>query len=150
MAVRRKRRKRRAQARANAWRGSRAEPALVDGLRQDTLESGCSIRVLTIVDDCIGLSPAIEIDTSIVGECVTRVLDRAGELYGFPRTIVVDNGPEFTSKALDAWAHRRGIQLPLIRPGKPVANAFAESFNDRLREECLNQHVFATGGQPTT
>ena len=74
---------------------------------------------------------------------MTRVLDRAGELHGFPKTIVVDNGPEFTGRALDAWAHRRGIQIHFIRPGKPVENAFAESFNGRLREECLNQHVFA-------
>lgn len=99
--------------------------------------------MLTIVDACSRLSPAIEIDTSIAGERVTRVLERAGELHGFPKTIVVDNGPEFTSKALDAWAHRRGIKLHFIRPGKPVENAFAESFNGRLREECLNQHVFA-------
>lgn len=144
LAVRRKRRKRRAQAPRE-----RLAPVTAPNQRwsmdfvSDTLENGRSIRVLTIVDTCSRLSPAIEIDTSIAGERVTRVLERAGELHGFPKTIVVDNGPEFTSKALDAWAHRRGIQLHFIRPGKPVENAFAESFNGRLREECLNQHVFA-------
>ena len=108
----------------------------------DTLESGRSFRALTVIDPCSRLSPAIEVDTSLSGERVTRVLDRAGELHGFPKTIVVDNGPEFTGRALDAWAHARGIELYFIRPGKPVENAFAESFNGRLREECLNQHVF--------
>lgn len=143
LAVRRKLRKRRAHARRD-----RLLPAIEPNQRwsmdfvSDTLENGRGIRVLTVIDDCSRLSPAIEIDTSIAGERVTRVLDRAGELHGFPKTIVVDNGPEFTSKALDAWAHRRGIQLHFIRPGRPVENAFAESFNGRLREECLNQHVF--------
>jgi putative transposase len=56
--------------------------------------------------------------------------------------IQVDNGPEFTSKALDAWAHQQGVKLQFIRPGKPVDNAYIESFNGRLREECLNQHAF--------
>jgi putative transposase len=59
---------------------------------------------------------------------------------GLPRTIVVDNGPEFQSRALDAWAFRRGVQLQFIRPGKPVENAYIESFNGRVRDECLNQH----------
>jgi len=143
LTVRRKRRKRRAHAPRE-----RLAPATEPNQRwsmdfvSDTLENGRSIRVLTVVDDCSRLSPAIEVDTSIAGERVTRVLERAGELHGFPKTIVVDNGPEFTGKVLDAWAHRRGIQLHFIRPGKPVENAFAESFNGRLREECLNQHVF--------
>src|SRR5262245_22523922 len=144
LAVRRKRRKRRAQAPRERL-GAATEPNQRWSMDfvSDTLENGRSIRVLTVVDDCSRLSPAIEVDTSIAGERVTRVLERAGELHGFPKTIVVDNGPEFTSKALDAWAHRRGIQLHFIRPSKPVENAFAESFNGRLREECLNQHVFA-------
>lgn len=144
LAVRRKRRKRRAQApRERLAAATEPNQRWSMDFISDTLENGRSIRVLTIVDACSRLSPAIEVDTSIAGERVTRVLDRAGELHGFPKTIVVDNGPEFTSKALDAWAHRRGIELHFIRPGKPVENAFAESFNGRLREECLNQHVFA-------
>lgn len=144
LAVRRKRRKRRAQAPRERLAAATApnQRWSMDFI-SDTLENGRSIRVLTIVDACSRLSPAIEVDTSIAGERVTRVLERAGALHGFPKTIVVDNGPEFTSKALDAWAHRRGIELHFIRPGKPVENAFAESFNGRLREECLNQHVFA-------
>jgi len=58
------------------------------------------------------------------------------------KVIVVDNGPEFTSKALDAWAYERGVQLHFIRPGKPVGNAFIESFNGKFRDECLNEHWF--------
>lgn len=143
LAVRRKRRKRRAQApRERLATATAPNQRWSMDFISDTLENGRSIRVLTIVDACSRLSPAIEVDTSIAGERVARVLERAGERHGFPKTIVVDNGPEFTSKALDAWAHRRGVELHFIRPGKPVENAFAESFNGRLREECLNQHVF--------
>ena len=61
-----------------------------------------------------------------------------------PRSITVDHGTEFQSRALEEWAYRRGIQLDFIRPGKPVENAFIESFNGRLRDECLNVHWFET------
>jgi putative transposase len=108
----------------------------------DTLSDGRPFRTLTIVDGFTKLSPAIEIDTSISGERVTRVLDRAIELHGQPKIIVVDNGPEFRSKALDAWAKARGIHLHWIDPGKPTQNAYIESFNGRFRDECLNQHSF--------
>jgi putative transposase len=73
---------------------------------------------------------------------VIRALEQAIELYGLPTSIVVDNGPEFLSKDLDAWCHERGIELIFIRPGKPIENAYAESFNGHVREECLNQHAF--------
>ena len=63
---------------------------------------------------------------------------------GRPERIAIDNGPEFISKALDAWAYRNGVQLEFSRPGKPTDNAFAESFNGRFRDECLNQHWFAS------
>jgi putative transposase len=108
----------------------------------DTLSDGRPFRTLTIVDHFTKLSPAIEVDTSISGERVTRVLDRAIELHGQPKVIVVDNGPEFRSKALDAWAKARGIHLHWIDPGKPTQNAYIESFNGRFRDECLNQHSF--------
>jgi putative transposase len=71
-----------------------------------------------------------------------RVLDRLVEEHGCPESIALDNGPELTSRAVDAWAYRRGIRLEFIRPGRPVENAFIESFNGKFRDECLNQHWF--------
>ena len=73
---------------------------------------------------------------------VVGVLERLAETRGLPEVITVDNGPEFAGKALDEWAYRRGIKLDFIRPGKPVENAFAESFNGWLRDECLNINWF--------
>jgi putative transposase len=108
----------------------------------DTLSSGKTIRALTIVDNHSRLCPAIEVDNSLTGERVIRTLERAIETHGKPSVLMTDNGPEFTCKALDAWAYRRGIKLHFIRPGKPVDNAHVESFNGRLRDECLNQHWF--------
>ena len=96
------------------------------------------------MDDYSRFSPALEVDTSLSGVRVARVLDRAAERYGLPETIVSDNGPEFISKALDRWAYERGVTLHFIQPGKPTQNAFAESFNGRFREECLNEHWFTT------
>jgi len=78
------------------------------------------------------------------GETVGQVLDRALGEGQRPRSITVDHGTEFQSRALEDWAYRRGVQLDFIRPGKPVENAFIESFNGRLRDECLNVHQFAS------
>jgi len=108
----------------------------------DTLADGRCFRALTIVDDFTKISPAIEVDTSISGQRVIRVLERAIQSRGKPQVIVTDNGPEFTCIALDAWAHAQGIHLHRIDPGKPVQNAYIESFNGRFRDECLNQHHF--------
>jgi len=101
-----------------------------------------TLKALTIVDHYSKESPAIEIDRSIPGWRVVQVLQRLAEEHPLPREIVVDNGPEFRSLALDQWAHERGVRLRFIAPGKPVQNAFIESFNGRLRDECLNQHWF--------
>ena len=84
----------------------------------------------------------IEVDTSISGERVVRVLDRIVEARGLPEAITVDNGPEFRSKALDRWAYENQVILDFIRPGKPVDNCFIESFISRFRNECLNSHYF--------
>ena len=108
----------------------------------DTFGDGRGFRALTVVDDFTKLCPALEVDTSISGLRVTRVLDRAIQLHGKPEVIVTDNGPEFTSHALDAWAKARGIRLHRIDPGKPTQNAYIESFNGRFRDECLNQQHF--------
>ena len=81
-----------------------------------------------------------ELAGSTVGEALDRVLEDAP----WPRSITVDHGTEFQSRALEDWAYRRGVQLDFIRPGKPIENAFIESFNGRLRDECLNVHWFAS------
>jgi putative transposase len=110
----------------------------------DSLADGRRFRVLTIVDHVSRVSPAIEVGSSVTGERVVGVLERLKRMVGRPERIAVDNGPEFISKALDAWAYRNGVQLEFSRPGKPTDNAFAESFNGRFRDECLNQHWFAS------
>ena len=79
---------------------------------------------------------------TLPGPRVVRVLERLVELYGVPAVIVMDNGSEFTGKALDAWAYQRGVKLHFIRPGRPVENAYIESFNGKLRDECLNENWF--------
>ena len=108
----------------------------------DSTVTGRRFRALTIVDDYSRECPAIEVDTSLGGLRVVGVLERLAETRGLPEVITVDNGPEFAGKALDEWAYRRGVKLNFIRPGKPVENAFAESFNGRLRDECLNINWF--------
>lgn len=110
----------------------------------DGLADGRCLRCLNVVDDCTRESLAIEVDTSISGERVARVLDRIAEHRPLPQMIRVDHGPEFTSLALDAWAHGRGVKLAFIQPGKPTQNAYIESFNGRFRDECLNDHWFTT------
>lgn len=108
----------------------------------DSLVTGRRFRALSIVDDYSRECLAIEMDTSLGGARVVAVLDRLAETKGLPRTITMDNGPEFTSSCLDEWAYRNGVKLNFIRPGKPVENAFAESFIGRLRDECLNENWF--------
>lgn len=108
----------------------------------DSLADGRHFRTLNVVDDCTRLCVAIEVDLSLSGERVGRVLDAAAARTGWPEVIVMDNGPEFTGKALDQWAWERGVKLHFIDPGKPVQNAFVESFNGKFREECLNETWF--------
>ena len=99
-------------------------------------------RTLNIVDDFSRECPAIEVDTSLPGTRVVRVLERLRETRGLPQSIVLDNGPEMRGLALDEWAYRNGVRLAFIAPGKPTQNAFVESFNGRFRDECLNEHWF--------
>jgi putative transposase len=110
----------------------------------DGLVNGRRFRVLTIVDNVSRVSPAIAVGVSLTGERVVAVLERLRRTVGRPERIAIDNGPEFISKALDAWAYRNGVQLEFSRPGKPTDNAFVESFNGRFRDECLDQHWFAS------
>ena len=110
----------------------------------DALGDGRKFRALTIVDDVTRESPAIEVDVSLPGGRVVRVLDRVGQQRGYPKVIVVDNGPEFRGEDLDQWAAARGVALHFIQPGKPVQNACIESFNGRFRDECLNESWFVS------
>lgn len=110
----------------------------------DALSSGRKIRTLTIVDDYSRKCHRLEVDTSIGGQRVVRVLNEIAQGEGLPELITIDNGPEFISKALDSWAYQRGVKLNFIRPGKPVDNSFIESFNGRFRDECLNDHWFTS------
>jgi len=113
-------------------------------LAADSTLAGRRFRALAIVDDYSRECPAIEVDSSIPGARVVDVLERLAETRELPEVITVDNGPEFAGKTLDEWAYRRGIKLNFIRPGKPVENAYAESFIGRLRDECLNENWFAS------
>ena len=108
----------------------------------DSIVTGRRIRALVIVDDYSREYPAIEVDTSLGGRRVVQVLERIAESRGLPEAITLDNGPEFAGKALDEWAYSRGVKLNFIWPGKPIENAYAESFIGRLRDECLNENWF--------
>jgi len=108
----------------------------------DSTVTGRRFRALTIIDDYSRECPAIEVDTSLGGGRVVGVLDRPAQTRGLPKVITIDNGPEFAGRALDEWAYRHGVKLNFIRPGKPIENAYAESFNGRFRDECLNTNWF--------
>ena len=108
----------------------------------DSIVTGRRFRALAIVDDYSRECPVIEVDTSLGGARVVSVLARLAETRGLPNVITTDNGPEFTGRALDEWAYGKGVQLNFIRPGKPIENAYAESFIGRLRDECLNENWF--------
>lgn len=108
----------------------------------DHLVDGRRFRSLTVVDHFSRRSPGILVETSITGVRVTTFLDELAFTRGLPKEITVDNGPEFISNALDQWASARGVTLIFSRPGKPVDNAFVESFNGRFRDECLNANWF--------
>jgi transposase InsO family protein len=110
----------------------------------DREASGRSIKCLMVVDDATHESVAIVAEHAIGGAHLTRILDAICAQRGTPAVIRTDNGPEFTGKAMLNWAHRRGIALRLIEPGKPNQNAYVESFNGRFRDECLNEHWFTS------
>ncbi|HQU29224.1 MAG TPA: IS3 family transposase, partial [Nitrospirales bacterium] len=116
----------------------------------DTLADGRPFRILTVVDNWSRQSPVLEVGLRMSGELVGQALDRALKGNPGPRSITVDHGTEFQSRALEDWAYRRGVQLDFIHPGKPVENAFIESFNGRLRDECLNVHQFQSLDQART
>jgi putative transposase len=108
----------------------------------DQLADERAFRVLTVVDQWSRLSPILEVVQRVTGADVAAALDRLQATASLPRSITVDHGTEFTSQALDTWAYARGVALDFTRPGKPTDNGYIESFNARLRDECLNVHQF--------
>ena len=108
----------------------------------DRVASGRTLKCLAIVDDATHEAVAIVPEHTIGGEHLTRILDGICSQRGKPTMIRSDNGAEFTGKAMLNWAHRNAVALRLIEPGKPNQNAYVESFNGRLRDECLNEHWF--------
>ena len=110
----------------------------------ERMETGRYFRVLTLVDQYSRECLLLEADTSMSGVKVAAWLEDVVRERGRPKSIRVDNGTEFYSRAMDAWAYRNEVQLDFIRPGKPVENSVIESFYGRLRDECLNTHLFWT------
>jgi putative transposase len=108
----------------------------------DRLRNGRRIRIFTVVDDGTRESLAVEADFGFSGQRMSSALDAIGTLRGLPDVIVLDNGPEMTSRAMLRWSQEHGVRLHHIAPGKPIQNAYIESFNGKLRDECLNEHDF--------
>jgi putative transposase len=142
LAVRRRERKRLARERVGMPVLIRPNQEWSIDFVSDALANGRAIRSLTVLDDFTKESLAIEVDTSLSGLRVTRVLDRIIAERGKPDGLRLDNGPEFTSRCFIAWAEQRGVPLIYIQPGKPVQNSYIESFNGRFRDECLNTNWF--------
>lgn len=105
----------------------------------DRTETNRKLKSLTIVDDCTKKSPGILAAYSITSEDLTEYFDSLKKL---PKKLRCDNGPEMTSRHFLSWCHKRSIEIEYIDPGKPVQNAFIESFNSRFRDECLNEELF--------
>ena len=131
-----------AQRRESRAVASRPDERWAMDFMSDELFDGRRIRLLTIVDHFSRESLAILVDGSLGGHRVVEALAWLALQGRKPRTIAMDNGPEFTSKALDQWAYLNGVELHFSRPGKPTDNAIIEAFNGRLRAECLNENWF--------
>ena len=108
----------------------------------DRTEDGSRLKILTLVDDFSKECLWLEVGRSLDGAGVSRILENLTLIHGKPKSIRSDNGPEFTSSSLNLWLFKQEIAHEFIEPGKPTQNAFCESFNGRLREECLNGNYF--------
>ena len=116
----------------------------------DQLSQGTKFRALTVVDIWSREGLAIEVGQRLKGEHVVEVLNRLVRQRGAPKYLFADNGAEFTGQLVDLWAYHHGVQIDLSRPGKPTDNAFIETFNGSLRDECLNLHWFETLAEART
>lgn len=108
----------------------------------DRTRYGSNIRVLTVIDEVTRECLALEVDSSLSGRRVSAVLNRIALFRGLPKEILTDNGSEFTSNVMNAWAYDHKVEHIFTDPGKPMQNGYIESFNGKLRAECLNQHWF--------
>jgi putative transposase len=145
LAMRRKKRKRfRSEARVPLVLPTRENRMWTMDFTRDSLASGRKFRTLNLMDGFTRQAPRIEVDTSLPGSRVVRMLEEVAQERGYPEAIQVDNGPEFISRAVDQWAYAHSVALHFIEPGKPVQNAFIESFNGKFRDECLNQNWFVS------
>jgi putative transposase len=140
-------RRRRGRKRLSHLRVAREQPPTINhtwavDFVHDALSDGRRFRALTAIDEFSRECLAIEVGASLTGARISQVLQRLCELRRVPTIIRSDNGPEFRGRVMDEWAYGCGVRLQFIEPGKPIQNAFIESFNSRLREECLNEQVF--------
>jgi len=141
---RKRRRPRRGLAPARLRAPTRPNEIWAMDFVQDALARGRTLRVLTLIDEFTRESLALEAGFSVPSQAVRTVLARVVAARGAPAVLVIDNGREFVAGAFRAWARAQGIALHFIAPGQPVQNAFIESFNGRVRDECLNEHAFAS------
>jgi len=140
------------------FKGERVPLKPADGLKQrwsldfmsDSLCTGRRFRTLNVGDDFSRENRGILVDFSISGERMARFLDELAGVDGYPEELVMDNGPECTSKAMFLWSERTGVKLVFIQPGKPMQNGFIESFNGKFRDECLNEHWFTSLKEAST
>jgi putative transposase len=140
LAMRRRKGKRfRTEARVPLVLPARANQMWTMDFTRDSLANGRKFRTLNLMDGYTREALCIEVDTCLPGLRVVQVLARVAQQRGLPEAIQVDNGPEFISRVVDQWAYAHGVALHFIDPGKPVQNAFIESFNGKFRDECLNQ-----------
>ena len=139
-----KRRRRAAEQRGERVRATEANQAWSLDFVADQLTAGRRFRALTIVDVFTRESLAIEVAQGLKGTDVVGVLNRLRFGRSTPKTLLCDNGSEFTSQIMDLWAYQNGVKIDFSRPGKPTDNAFIESFNGTLRAECLDTHWFET------
>lgn len=144
LAVRRKKRKRTAVARQPLPAPTRLNEGWGMDFVSDVLRGGRRFRILNVLDVLSREGLASEVDTSLPAKRVVQALDEIAVERGYPAWITLDNGPEFQSAALDAWAHEHGVRLAFIDPGKPIQNAVVESYNGRMRDECLNVNWWST------
>jgi putative transposase len=142
--VRRRRRKRVSLVRHPLVAPRRPNERWSIDFMRDTLGDAKAFRTFNVVDDLTRECLAIEVAKSIPGARVVRVLGCIAADRGYPERMVMDNGPELAGQALDEWAYRNGVELHFITPGRPVENAYIESFNGKFRDECLNEHWFST------
>lgn len=143
LSLRTKKRKKRPTIRVEMPPATGANEMWAMDFIEDRFMDGRKLKAYTLIDEYTKESLVIEIDTSIGGQRVVRILDQVAALRGYPKAIRSDNGPEFTSKALFIWCETNNVTHVFIEPGKPTQNPFIESFHDKFRDEFLNENWFA-------